>query len=418
LSRSPLLIPMLSLSIAACGDGPTGPGIQANFEPSARCVNGVADGFACHRVDLLSHVVLLDLETDTGNSFPANDIWGWTDASTGKNYVLAGRQNGVSIVDVTDPLSPRSVGRLPSASGTSTWRDIKVYRDHAYVVADGAPGHGVQVFDLRRLRGVTTFTEFTEDTRYDGVSSVHNVVINEETGYAYAVGSNGGGETCGGGLHMIDIRTPGSPAFAGCFAAAGTGRSGTGYTHDAQCVIYSGPDQAYTGREICIGANETAIVVADVTDKSAPNAISSGSYPDAGYVHQGWLTADQRYFLQDDELDELSKSGGAMTRLLVWDVSDLDDPVLAREYLGPTGAVDHNLYVRGGLAFYSNYTYGIRIVDVSTPTEPTERGHFDTHPATDAPGFGGSWSNYPFFDNGVIAVSSSQDGLFLLQLKP
>ena len=31
------------------------------------------------------------------------------------------------------------------------------------------------------------------------------------------------------------------------------------------------------------------------------------------------------------------------------------------------------------------------------------------------PGFGGSWSNYPFFDSGTIAVSDQTEGLFLLR---
>ena len=28
----------------------------------------------------------------------------------------------------------------------------------------------------------------------------------------------------------------------------------------------------------------------------------------------------------------------------------------------------------------------------------------------------GSWSNYPFFDNGVVAVTSGKEGLFILKL--
>ena len=79
------------------------------------------------------------------------------------------------------------------------------------------------------------------------------------------IGLSAGGETCGGGLHMIDIRDPKNPVFAGCYAEIGTGRAGTGYTHDAQCVVYGGPDAAYQGREVCFGSNETAIVIADVT---------------------------------------------------------------------------------------------------------------------------------------------------------
>ena len=409
---------VLPILLVACGDGPLGPGQPGRYAPVARCEAGEAQGFACTRIDLLAHVPRLDLERGATDNFAAaNDIWGWTDAATGRSYVLVGRQDGVSIVEITDPLDPVSVARLPTATGVSTWRDIKVYADHAFVVADGAADHGVQVLDLRRLRDIDGFEVLNEDTRYEGVASVHNIAINEETGFAYAVGSNSGGTTCGGGLHMIDVRTPTGPSFAGCFAETGTGRAGTGYTHDVQCVVYDGPDTGYRGRQICFASNETHVVIVDVSDKSAPVGLSTASYPDAAYVHQGWLTSDHRYFLQNDELDEL---GGAVaqTRMLVWDVTDLDDPVLATEYAGPTAAVDHNLYVNGDLAYYSNYTYGLRVVDVRNPRSPDERGHFDTHPASDAIGFDGSWSNYPFFDDGVIAVSSSHDGLFLLQLAP
>ena len=413
--RAALLVSML---LAACGDGALGPGQPGRYEPVARCEGGTADGFACQRIDLLAHLSLAELELEpTSNSSAANDIWGWTDAETGRSYALVGRRDGVSIVEITDPVDPVAVGRLPSAAGTSVWRDIKVYRDHAYVVADGAPGHGVQVLDLRRLRGVAEFTVFAADVVYDGVGSVHNIAVNQETGFAYAVGANSGGTTCGGGLHMIDIRFPANPSFAGCFAATGTGRAGTGYTHDVQCVTYDGPDAEHRGREICFASNESDLVVVDVSDKSLPVRLSTASYPDAAYVHQGWLTADQRYFLQNDELDELAGSA-PRTRMLVWDVADLDDPVLAVEYEGPTAAVDHNLYVRGDLAYYSNYAYGLRVVDVGDPRSPRERGHFDTHPVSDVPGFDGSWSNYPFFADDVIAVSSSHDGLFLLQLAP
>ena len=77
---------------------------------------------------------------------------------------------------------------------------------------------------------------------------------------------------------MIDIRNPTSPSFAGCFQDMTTGRQRTGYSHDAQCVIYRGPDSDYTGREICLGSNETALSIADVTEKTDPVAVSMASY--------------------------------------------------------------------------------------------------------------------------------------------
>ena len=378
------------------------------------CTGGEAAGFPCDRVDLLSFLPLADLGVPDWAK--VNDMWGWTDAATSRQYALVGRTDGLSFVDVTDPLNPEVLGELPTAANASTWRDVKVHADHAYVVADGSPGHGVQVFDLTRLRGVSEFTTFDEDARYTGVSSVHNIAINEETGFAYTVGNNGGGNPCGPGLHMIDLSSPKTPVLAGCFTDLTTGRALTGYTHDVQCVVYAGPDGDYSGREICVGSNETALSIADVTDKENPVAVSTASYPDASYVHQGWLTEDHRYFVQNDELDELS-GNAATTRMLVWDVTDLDDPILVKEHFGPTGAIDHNMYVRGDLLFHSNYHYGLRVIDVSNPTTPVEVGHFDTHPQDDDPAFEGSWSNYPWFADGVVGVTSAQEGFFLLRLQ-
>ena len=345
-----------------------------------------------------------------------NDIWGWTDPQTGVEYALVGRHDGLAIVDLSTPTEPRPIAFMPSAISNSWWRDMKVHADHVYVVADNVTGHGMQILDLTRLRDLTEFTELQADARYEEVSAVHNIAINEETGFAYAVGSNSGGETCAGGLHMIDLSSPKNPRFAGCHAAEGTGWRGTGYTHDVQCVVYRGPDGEHAGREICIGSNETAIVVSDVTDKANPTTLSTATYADHDYVHQGWLSEDHRYFYQNDEFDERNNRV-PRTRMLVWDLADLDDPVLAKEHLGPSEAIDHNIYVHDGFIYHSNYSFGVRVLDISDPANPVERGYFDTVPAHNNKDFSGSWSTYPWFESGIFVASSWDEGLFVLRLR-
>jgi len=381
-----------------------------------KCEDGDAAGFGCDHVDLVSFMSKRDLGAPSG--ILMNDLWGWTDDQTGKEYALAGRNDGTSFVDISDPANPVYLGFLPRTAGSpaSIWRDIKVYKDHAFIVADGAGAHGVQIFDLHTLRNVANPpVEFAETAHYDGIFSAHNIVINEETGFAYSVGNSQGGETCGGGSHIIDIRDPENPKFAGCFAHTATGRSGTGYTHDAQCVTYKGPDERFTDHEICFAANETAISIADVSDKDSTRAIARGDYPNPGYTHQGWLSEDHRYFFVNDELDEINGVTDG-TRTLIWDVAQLDDPILVNEYVSANKASDHNLYVKGHYMYQSNYVSGLRVVDVSNVEAPVEVGHFDTVPwGSDRPGFGGSWSNYPFFKSGVIIVSSSEEGLFVLK---
>ena len=377
---------------------------------------GTASAFACTEVDLLSFLPVSELGGNRGVRL--NDIWGWTDSESDREYALVGRMDGTSFVDVTDPFNPVYLGDLPLTDGANpaAWRDMKVYADHMFVVSDGAGNHGMQVFDLTRLRDFDGTPEiFDADAHYDQIASSHNIVINEETGFAYSVGSSMGGETCGGGLHMIDVREPKNPTFAGCFADPQTGRASTGYSHDAQCVVYRGPDADYEGREICLGANETALSIADVTDKSNPVAISRASYPNVGYSHQGWLTEDHRYFFMNDELDEL-QGLASNTRTIVWDLTDLDDPQMVKEHFGTQESSDHNLYILGDRMYQSNYQSGLRVLDISDPENPVEIGYFDTVPyGTNGPGFGGSWSNYPYFKNGVVAVTSGSEGLFLVR---
>ena len=377
---------------------------------------GTAADFDCRDVEMLSFLSIPDLGGARGVRL--NDVWGWTDPQTGKEYALVGRIDGMSAVDVSDPSNPVFVADLPLTDGATpaTWRDIKVYRDHAYVVADGSGPHGMQVLDLTKLRAFNgTALELEADTTYANINSAHNVVINEESGFAYVVGASQGGETCGGGLHMIDIREPKNPTFAGCFSDPQTGRASTGYSHDAQCVMYNGPDARYRGREICLGANETALSIADVTDKENPQALSRASYPNVGYSHQGWLDNEHRYFYMNDELDE-TQGLTEKTRTLIWDLADLEDPQLVKQHMGVEAAIDHNLYIRDNLMYQSNYRSGLRILDISDRENPREVAFFKTYPGEDSGvGFDGSWSNYPYLESGIILVSSIGEGLFILK---
>jgi hypothetical protein len=415
------------------------------------CTEGTAGPYPCKDADLLS---VLSIEALGGTAdTDLNDVWGWTDPQTGTEYALVGRTDGTAFVDVSSPTEPVYVGTLPSHTTASAWRDVKVYADHAFIVSE-APGHGMQVFDLARLRDVGADERpktFDETAHYDGGESVrletaHNVAVNTDTGFAYIVGgdASGAAPTCGGGLHMVNVQSPATPTFAGCGPgvatdAGGSGRSArfsgpssaarlgpnarqsgsarakdAGYTHDAQCVTYRGPDPKHRGDEICINANETVVNIADVTDKDAPVTIATATYPNVGYVHQAWLTDDHRYLYVDDELDE---QNGLVdrTRTLVLDVTDLDNPTFVTSYLGSTGAIDHNQYIDGNYSYQANYASGLRVLDVAAPEAPEEVAYFDTYPNSNATQFRGAWSTYPFFDRNIVLVSSIGQGLFVVQ---
>ncbi len=366
------------------------------------CENGMAGEYPCDGYDLLGRISLQEFDSDSGN-----DIWGWTDAITGKEYALMGLDDGTAFIDISDTESLTYLGKLPTATTASPWRDIKVYQDFAYIVAE-ANNHGVQVFDLTKLRNVSNPPAvFSSDFRYDAIGNAHNIVINEETGFAYPVGTNRNDEF-NGGVHFLDLGNPAVPIAAGGWGV-------NGYTHDAQVVSYTGPDADYSGAEIFIGANENEVAIVDISQKNTPVTIATLQYPFIGYTHQGWFTEDQRYFILGDELDEINS--GFSSRTLIFDMTDLDNPVLHDTYLGPTSAIDHNGYVVGDAFFLANYTAGVRVLDISGIADRSisESGFFDTFPANDNTQFDGVWSVYPFFESGKILISDINRGLFIVK---
>lgn len=365
------------------------------------CIDGFAGAYPCENVDFWAR-----LSTDAmGGANNLNDIWGWTHPASGREFALVGKNNGTAFVEVTDPGQPVYLGTLPTHTINSLWRDIKVYSDHAFIVAE-ASGHGMQVFDLNRLIEVDEApVTFDEDAHYDLFGRAHNIVINEESGFAYAVGS----DTFSGGLHIVNIQSPLEPVIAGDFAQ-------DGYTHDAQAVMYHGPDQRYCGKEIVFAANENSLTIVDVNDKLDAVLLAALGYEGSAYAHQCWLTEDHRFVLLGDELDEL-QGLTEFTRTFIFDVQDLEAPVLIGVHEGTNTAIDHNLYIRWNQVYQSNYRSGLRILNSGRVAEGAlnEVGYFDVQPIDNNPSFSGTWSNYCYFNSGTVVLTDMTDGLFIVK---
>jgi len=375
---------------------------ENNMTAIVPCENGMAGIYPCNGYDLVAHISLSEMSAEEGN-----DIWGWTDAESGKEYALMGLDNGTAFIDISDAVKPIYLGKLPTATSSSPWRDVKIYGDFAYIVSE-ANGHGVQVFDLKKLQNVSNPPQvFSADGRYTALGNAHNIVINEASGFAYPVGTDRD-DQFNGGVHFLNLQNPIAPALAGGWGL-------NGYTHDAQVITYNGPDNTYVGAEIFVGANEDQVVVVDISDKNAPVTLANLPYPNIGYTHQGWFTENHRYFILGDELDEVRQ--GFRTRTLIFDMLDLDNPVLHYTYLGPTNAIDHNGYVLGDEFFLANYTAGVRVLDITEIEGKTiiEKAFFDTYPANNNTQFAGVWSVYPYFESGNIIISDINSGFFIIQ---
>jgi choice-of-anchor B domain-containing protein len=386
-------------------------GVPAERISDLRCEDDMAGIFPCHKTDLMSYIPLKEI-----GSIWANDVWGWTDPQTGHEYALLGAFEGTAFFDVTDGYDPTYLGMLPTHTQVGyggIWRDIKVNDDVAYVVSENA-GHGMQVFDLTRLRGVTTKQTWTEDNWVGGFGQAHNLAINEASNTAYVVGARRDVTACpgvAGGPIIFDLSDPLHPQLAGCYG-------GDGYTHDVHCVTYHGPDTDYTGREICSASNEDTVTVLDATDPAHVKQLARVPYDTSAYTHQGWFSEDHRYFLMGDEVDELAGKVD-QTTTYIFDMSDLDDPKLTGTASSGLDTIDHNIFIKDGLAYESNYTSGLRVFDGWRLDQGRMRevGFFDGYPADDHTGFAGSWSNYPWFKDGKVVFTGTEEGLFVVKTR-
>ena len=445
-----ILVLIFQLGIVGCKKNSTSEDTPPQIIEAFPCEQGLSAGlYPCNRVGMFAHLTPEEL-----GGYELNDIWGWKDQQTENLYAIVGLTDGISFVDITNPNKPIVVGNLDesrlstkrinlnnfdndlckfgigntprakSMTKGSIWRDHKVFNDHLFVVSD-AQDHGMQVFDLTRLREFDgEKLVFTEDAVYTEISNAHNIVINEETGFAYAVGatnifgSNLANDCNDGGLHMIDINNPKSPTFAGCYRDSEPPRRqiDSPYIHDAQCVIYNGLDNEHINSEICFSAAERSVVITDVNDKANPITLGFSANPNVQYSHQGWLTEDHRFFIMNDELDEWNL--GRTTKTHIFDVSDLDNPIFIDSFDHSTYAIDHNLYVKENQIFLTNYTAGLRILNFGdlSNMDLEETGFFDTQPSNNDVDFSGTWSSYPFFDNNMVIVSDISDGLFILKI--
>jgi len=369
------------------------------------CSNGMAGPYPCGNVDLLAHMSV----TQLGSNTSVADLWGWTDPLTLKEYAVVGCRTGTAFVDLSTPTAPVLTGFLPMHNGLgSQWRDVDVAGTWCYVGSEQG-GHGLQVFDLTRLRSVVSPPQtFTEDAWYGGFSNSHTVYADKLHPYVYAVGTN----TAGGGLHVVNVTDPLAPVIAGTF-------SSEGYIHENMVITYSGPDTDHAGKQLSFNfhTGTDRITVVDVTDKTDMETISTINYAGGYLCHQGWVTEDHRYLLMDDEGDETGASPDHNTWTRIFNIEDLDAPTFIGTFVGPNASVDHNLYVRNGLVYEANYTSGLHILDATNVATGSlaMSAWFDTYTANNGTSYNGAWGNYPFFASGIVLVSSVGEGLFVLR---
>ena len=383
------------------------------------CSGGMAGSFRCSGVDLLSHVALTSLP---GGTQEANDIWGFVDLNTEREYALLGLQTGVAVIDVTDPDNPSLVGKIPGKR--SLWRDIKVlqtydgnagrWRSYGYVSTEAR--EQIVIIDFSGLPNAVSRAGGAT-----GTTGVHNVYISN-VDYATGVRVPGwpspllqvlGSDLRHGAFRSYSLTNPSAPGFAG----QSPGNAESYYTHDATSMVVEDARKTACGNsndpcEVLFDFSESTFDLWDLSNQGSPQLLSSNTYDGVSYVHSGWWSEDRKYLFVHDELDE--RVSKLSTTLRVFDLTSLTAPVLAATWTGTTNAIDHNGHVRGNRYYMSNYTRGLTVLDITDPESPRQVGYFDTYPVSNSRSFNGAWGVYPFLPSGSILVSDINSGLYVL----
>ena len=316
-------------------------------------------------------------------------IWGYT-APDGREYALVGItgnasvSGGTSIVDITGDSNPRVVTHIVGPN--STWRELKTYRQYAYVVTEASSATGVQIIDLSLLpdtaKLVRTFG-YSSGTR--NINRSHTITITD--GYMYLNGCAGWSP---GGILIFDLRAdPTNPQFVSEYQPQ--------YIHDSYVLrdtIYASAINGGGG-----------LIIADARNKTGVQTIGRIAYTGSG-THNAWVTKDRRYALTADEIGTTQKN------LKVWDIGNLPTiptTTSATFTVDPTSTI-HNVHVRGDYAYCAWYNgYGLQIVDISTPTSPSLAAGYRTS--------GGSlaWETYPYFPSGKLIIGDGSTGLWIFR---
>jgi choice-of-anchor B domain-containing protein len=328
---------------------------------------------------------------NNGNQY--NDIWGYVDCQ-GNEYALMGSREYIHIFDVTNPANPVELDRFADNSqDNTTWRDLKTFQTYAYTVCDNC-NEGMQVFDLSALPGgdVVKVADITNP-----FTRAHNLYIEQNTGYLYAVGTNAGGNR----LVVFDVgANPANPPLVANVPMPG------GYAHD----LFVKGSTAYCFH----GTN--GLYVYDVSNPNNLQVLGTlDGYPQEGYNHSGWLNQSGTHLVFADETHDKSVKIADVTDLTDITVTDLFRSTL----LAPahTASIVHNQLILGDYLFCSYYHDGVQVYDISNPNDVVNVAYYDTYPAnTNYNGFQGCWGVYPFLPSGNIIASDMSNGLFVLEL--
>jgi len=295
------------------------------------------------------------------------------------------RRDGLHIIETADPAHPVELGRYGRVMPSGEANDVKLVQAGAkrYALIADVPVDIVDVTDPANpfLAGM-----IGEEAHTVAVESRDNKV------YAYFGAYN---RRC----PIYDVTDPTTPVKLGSFLTAGS------LVHDLS--LENGV--AY------LNAWEGGFYVVDYTTPASPHQLGRWPQSPATTSHSSWpmqvggrhiaLHGDENYAAHLDVVDVDPASASFMSSIGSYKTRDL--------------VSIHNLMAFGSKAYFTYYQDGVRVLDMSDPTNPALVGYYNTwDPQAD-------YTTSDFFEGAVgldvdltrklIFVADSPRGLLILQ---
>jgi choice-of-anchor B domain-containing protein len=302
--------------------------------------------------------------------------WGYS--AGGRRFALTGTSAGLSIVEVTNPQSPRPIALVAGAA--SAWREVKTYRQYAYVTTEAKTGLDIiDLSDVDHPRKVRTWNRTFK--------SAHTLWVDSNRGLLFVNGT-GLDDDNQNGMRVLSLRPdPTNPREVGSFNEY--------YVHDSFTrgnVLYA--SAIYDGFEAMLDVSDPARI------RETGRFITGGRF-----THNSALTRDGRYLFTTDERIGRPLEG--------WNVADPVSPTKVTEFIARAGTIPHNVMIDRDRLLVAHYTEGVYLLNIQDPEHPQVMGYYDTL-QTPATGFQGAWGAYIFPGTNTIVVSDINGGLFVL----
>ncbi len=319
-----------------------------------------------------------------------NECWGLE--VNGSEIAIIGSTDGTHFFDVTDPANATQVAYVAGVyqGGGVIHRDYHDFQGYLYVVCDEGSSSTLQIIDISTLPDSVT-------TVYDSnalFTKSHNIYIDTATAKLYACASNTA-------MDVYSLSNPTNPTLIWSYPTGGP----IGHVHDA----FARNDTAF------LNCGNDGLFVVDFSTVTTMGDLPIdlamlSSYPDAGYNHSGWLNDDGTLYIMQDE------NHGYDVKIL--DVSDLSNiSVLATFNSGvDSQSMAHNGIIKGDLAYIPYYHDGLRVFDISDPSNPVQTWEYDTYAPNSHASYKGAWGVYPYLSSGNIIVSDMQTGLYIIDV--